>query len=70
MENPASWGRLEGTVHEAIRSWNENQKKGLIGYSLPAFIANRLRAEGLTNETPEDRQASAVSDSKSSPPLF
>jgi hypothetical protein len=43
MENPATWGEVEKIIDQAYRDWFEAREKGYIGYSLAAFIANRLR---------------------------
>ena len=47
MENPAAWTEVEKTIDESIREWNSNQEKMITGYSLPATIAEALRAKGF-----------------------
>jgi hypothetical protein len=49
MENPASWGPLEHLIEECIRDHSIAQARGVVGASLPMYIANTLRAEGYIN---------------------
>lgn len=50
MENPATWGRTERTVHEALSRWQNEVASGSVGLSSARTITDALRAEGLLKE--------------------
>jgi hypothetical protein len=52
MENPATWGDLEHTIHDAIQQHHEAQAKGVIGLSLVRTIADAVR-DHVTKEINE-----------------
>lgn len=47
MENPATWGRAEKTVDEALRKAGQAKRLGVYGLSTVRQITDALRAEGL-----------------------
>lgn len=49
-ENPATWGPVERSIHEAIQKHHEAQIQGKIGYSLPKYITEYLKAAGFVIE--------------------
>lgn len=53
MENPASWGPVERIIDEALGQWDEDRAKGMVGFSRPAAIAERLRRAGLIDPVVE-----------------
>jgi hypothetical protein len=53
MENPATWGDVERAIDSAYREWSDDHDRGVCGYSLAMYIANRLRSEGLVNRGEE-----------------
>ena len=50
MENPATWGRAERIVHEALKRQQEAVARGLVGLSQARTVTDALRAEGLLKE--------------------
>lgn len=52
MENPATWGPIEKTIHRVIQEHEETRARKMVGgYSLEAKIAHALRDAGLTTES-------------------
>jgi hypothetical protein len=47
MENPASWGPVEQTVHREYQQWLSDRDAGMVGASLAMRVANALRSAGL-----------------------
>lgn len=47
MENPASWGPVEQTIHREYQQWLSDRDAGLVGASLAMRIATALRKAGL-----------------------
>lgn len=58
MENPASWGKLERVIHDALREYDAEQERGVIGASRAAVVATALRREGLVQEEASRNSAS------------
>lgn len=50
VENPASWGRAERVIHEALREADVAREAGVFGASRAAVVASALRREGLLSE--------------------
>lgn len=46
-ENPATWNEVTWAVYHAINEWEERQKLGVIGFTLPMYIAKQLELKGL-----------------------
>jgi hypothetical protein len=53
-ENPASWGKAERVVSEAIRSARQAHAELVVGLSEVMQITNALRAAGLLKEEAEE----------------
>ena len=51
MENPATWGKLELVIDQALR---ESDMTADFGLSLVRRVADKLRAEGLICEEVKD----------------
>lgn len=47
MENPATWGKLETAISDALKDADDARAKGLVGGSRAKIIANKLRERGL-----------------------
>ena len=56
MENPATWGKLERTIGDAIQEAEQARANQVIGLSMVRRIADKLRAEGLVLHDPEQRE--------------
>lgn len=50
VENPATWGRAERVVAEAMRQADEGHEQGLVGLSTIRQITDALRAADLLKE--------------------
>jgi hypothetical protein len=45
-----SWTKLEHTINVALVEHQRQINEGMIGFSLPAYIATKLREAGLIRE--------------------
>jgi predicted esterase YcpF (UPF0227 family) len=50
MENPLRWTELERVIDSALRDHKKHTESGIIGYSLPGYIAAKLREKYLVIE--------------------
>lgn len=50
MENPATWGKAEHVVNDALAESDRAMLGGLIGLSLTRRITDALREAGLLKE--------------------
>lgn len=50
MENPATWGPVQKIIYATRREWEQNQQRGIIGYSLESALANALSEANLLSE--------------------
>lgn len=55
MENPASWGKVEQVIFEAIQKHEQMLKEHIFGLSEVRMIADALREAGLIRERPRGR---------------
>jgi hypothetical protein len=53
MENPATWGRAEHVVSEALAQSDKNRLERRMGFSTTRLITDALRREGLLHEEPQ-----------------
>jgi len=53
MENPASWKSAELVIGDAYEQWHISHERCVIGLSLPAYIAQALRASGHIDDSKE-----------------
>jgi hypothetical protein len=53
MENPATWGRAERVVSDALEAALKARDEGYVGFSTPRQITDALRREGLLKEDDE-----------------
>lgn len=53
MENPSCWKRAEKVISDAHKEWRKGRDRGVIGLSLPASIAARLREAGIISDADE-----------------
>lgn len=64
MENPATWKRAEVIICDAYQEWSRTAEGPVCGLSLPRYIADQLRKEGLLNDADEpERGWPGASDS-------
>lgn len=56
MENPATWGRAEHVVSEALAQSDKNKLERRMGFSTTRLITDALRREGLLHEDGGDEE--------------
>lgn len=63
MENPASWGPVEQTIHREYQQWLSDRDAGMVGASLAMCIANALRKAGLLDPDQDIWKSSGETES-------